>query len=110
MGSPTFAPIRDAEVQGVVWRIDSADGDALDRQEGVAASPPRYRRIEVAVTAAEGEVVDCLAYQVAEPQAEHIAPSAAYLGTMLRGARSAGLPGGYLARIEASARGDAGNV
>ena len=109
-GVADIRPDPGGEVQGVVWRIDSADGDALDRQEGVAASPPRYRRIEVAVTTAEGGVVDCLAYQVAEPQAAHIAPSAAYLETMLRGARSAGLPTGYLARIEAAARGDAGNV
>ena len=109
-GVADIRPAPGGEVQGIVWSIDAADGDALDRQEGVHASPPRYRRIEVSVTTAEGGVVDCLAYQVAEPQAAHVAPSAAYLDTMLHGARSAGLPPGYLARIEAAARGDAGNV
>ena len=94
-----------AEARGIVWRIDAAEGDALDRQEGVHATPPRYRRIEVAVTTEAGEVLDCLAYQVAEPQAGHIAPSAAYLETMLLGARAAGLPEAYIARIEAIAAG-----
>ena len=109
-GVADIRPDAGTEVQGVVWRIDGADGDALDRQEGVDATPPRYRRIEVDVTTAEGEVLNCLAYQVVEPQAPHIAPSAAYLDTMLRGARAAGLSGAYVARIEVSARGEAGEI
>ena len=109
-GVADIRPDAGAEVQGVVWRIDAADGDALDRQEGVDATPPRYRRIEVAVTTAEGEVRDCLAYQVVEPQAAQIAPSAAYLDTMLRGARAAGLSGAYVARIETIARGETGEI
>ena len=40
-----------------------------------------------------------------EPEAEHVAPSGAYLETMLRGAREAGLPESYAARIEAIAAG-----
>ncbi len=104
-GVADIRPEAGAEVRGIVWRIDAAEGDALDRQEGVHATPPRYRRIEVAVTTETGEVLDCLAYQVVEPQAEHIAPSEAYLGTMLRGGRAAGLPEAYLARIEAIAAG-----
>ncbi len=109
-GVADIRPAPGAEVWGVVWRIDAAGGDALDRQEGVHASPPRYRRIEIAVTTPEGEVLDCLAYQVVAPEAAHIAPSAAYLETMLRGARAAGLPHAYLARIEAAARGEAGAI
>lgn len=104
-GVADIRPDSAGEVWGVAWRIDAADGDALDRQEGAHASPPRYRRTEVTVTTPGGEVLDCLAYQVVEPQAEHIAPSAAYLETMLRGARAAGLPEAYVARIEAIAGG-----
>ena len=104
-GVADIRPDSGGEVWGVVWRIDAVDGAALDRQEGVHASPPRYRRIEVAVTTPGGDVLDCLAYQVVEPEAEHVAPSAAYLGTMLRGARDAGLPESYAARIDAIAAG-----
>ena len=69
------------------------------------ATPPRYRRIEVAVTTPGGDFLDCLAYQVMEPEADHIAPPAAYLDTMLRGARAAGLPEAYITQIEAIAAG-----
>lgn len=94
-----------AAVWGIVWRIAAAEGDALDRQEGVHISPPRYRRIDVTVRTTSGGAVDCLAYQVVEPEAGHIAPAAAYLDTMLRGARAAGLPRGYIARLDAIASG-----
>lgn len=104
-GVADVRPDPGGEVRGVVWRVDDADGAALDRQEGVHASPPRYRRIEVAVTTPRGEILDCLAYQVVEPEAEHVAPSAAYLETMLQGARAAGLPESHIERIEAIARG-----
>ena len=105
-GVADIRPDPGAEVRGVVWRIPAGEGAALDRQEGVHAQPPRYRRLEVAVTTAAGAVLDCLAYQVAEPEAEHVAPSAAYLETMLRGAREAGLPPAYVARLAAIARGE----
>ncbi|MYB43280.1 MAG: hypothetical protein F4X76_14110, partial [Chloroflexi bacterium] len=104
-GGADIRPDHAAEARGIVWRIDAAEGDALDRQEGVHATPPRYRRIEVAVTTEAGEVLDCLAYQVVEPQAGHIAPSAAYLETMLLGARAAGLSEAYIAQIEVIAAG-----
>ena len=104
-GVADIRPDHAAEARGIVWRIDAAEGDALDRQEGVHATPPRYRRIEVAVTTEAGEVLDCLAYQVVEPQAGHIAPSAAYLETMLLGARAAGLSEAYIAQIEVIAAG-----
>jgi len=104
-GVADIRPAPAGEVLGIVWRIAAAEGAALDRQEGVHATPPRYRRIEVTVTTPGGEVLDCLAYQVVEPQAAHIAPSEAYLGTMLRGARATGLPEAYVAQIEAIAAG-----
>ena len=98
-GVADIRPERGAEVWGAVWRIAAKEGDALDAQEGVHASPPRYRRLEVAVVTREGEALDCLAYQVVEPAAEHIAPSEAYLETLLRGARAVGLASSYVERI-----------
>jgi len=83
-----------SEVWGAVWDVPLAERAALDRQEGLHLDPPYYRRIEVAVTTPDGATLDCLAYQVATREAAHIAPSAAYLGTMLRGAAEVGLPGG----------------
>ena len=90
---------------GAVWRIPLDERAALDRQEGLHLDPPHYRRIEVTVTTPDGAALDCLAYQVATLEAAHIAPSAAYLGTMLRGAGEAGLPAGYVAAMEAVAGG-----
>ena len=96
------APV--GEVWGAVWRVPLAERDALDRQEGLHLDPPHYRRIEVTVTTRDGVSLDCLAYQVATREASHIAPSAAYLGTMLRGAEEVGLPAEYVAAMEAVAR------
>jgi hypothetical protein len=52
------------------------------------------------VTAA-GDRVQCRAYQVVSPESVHIAPSRAYLNTIVRGARAAGLPAAYIAELEA---------
>ena len=91
---------------GAVWDIPLPERAALDRQEGLHLDPPHYRRIEVAVTTSDGATLDCLAYQVATREAAHIVPSAAYLGTMLRGAAEVGLPDAYLAGIEEVAAGE----
>jgi gamma-glutamylcyclotransferase (GGCT)/AIG2-like uncharacterized protein YtfP len=91
------------EVRGAVWRVPLAERDALDRQEGLHLDPPHYRRIEVTVTTPDGAPLECLAYQVATREAAHIAPAAAYLGTMLRGAEEVGLPAEYVAAMEAVA-------
>ena len=88
------------EVWGAVWRIAITERDALDRQEGLHLDPPHYRRIEVTVTTPDGAALDCVAYQVATREAAHIAPSAAYLGTMVRGAVEVGLPEAYVAGME----------
>ena len=98
----------DGEVWGAVWRIPIAERGALDRQEGLHLDPPRYRRVEVRVTTPDGATLDCAAYQVATREAAHIAPSAAYLATMLRGAAEAGLSASSVAAIEAAARGRPG--
>ena len=93
------------EAWGAAWRIPLEERAALDRQEGLHLDPPHYRRIAVTVTTPAGDNLDCLAYQVATHEAEHIAPSDAYLGTMLRGAAEVGLPAGYVAVMEGNAGG-----
>ena len=99
-GVADIRPEPRGEVWGAVWRILAEEAAALDRQEGVDATPPRYRRREVSVTTSEGVALDCLAYQVVAPEAEPVPPSEAYLETMLRGAAAIGLPEGYVEQIE----------
>ena len=94
----------DAEVWGAVWRIPLDERPALDRQEGLHLDPPHYRRIAVTVTTPDGADFECLTYQVATREAEHIAPSPAYLDTMVRGAAEVGLPAGYVDGMQAAAK------
>ena len=103
-GVADIRPDGGAEVWGAVWRVPSGEGAALDAQEGVHASPPRYRRLEVRVATPAGKTLACLAYQVVEPEAEHVPPSEAYLATLLRGARACSLASSYVEQIEALGR------
>ena len=93
-----------AEVWGAVWRIPLDERPALDRQEGLHLDPPHYRRLAVTVTTPGGDDLECAAYQVATREAAHIAPSPAYLGTMLSGAAEVGLPPGYVEAMRVVAR------
>lgn len=96
----------DAEVWGAVWRIPLDERPALDRQEGLHLDPPHYRRIAVTVTTPGGDDLECAAYQVATREAAHIAPSPAYLGTMLQGAAEVGLPQAYVESMRGGTEGD----
>ena len=89
------------ETWGALWAIDAEHSRALDEQEGVFRDPPAYRRILVEVTTPAGDRVRCRAYQVVAPSPEGFLPSPAYKETILRGARSLGLPRPYLERLEA---------
>lgn len=102
-GVADVLPAPGAEVWGVVWRITTEESDALDRQEGLHLDPPAYRRIELLVQPPTGEPLACRSYVVAAPSAEHIPPAAAYLDTMLSGARDGGLPEPYIEQIAARA-------
>lgn len=93
----------DGEVWGAVWRIPLDERTALDRQEGLHLDPPHYRRIAVTVTTPDGADLECLAYQVATREAAHIAPSPAYLYTMVRGAGEVALPAAYVEAMRAVA-------
>lgn len=87
-----------------MWRIALDERPTLDRQEGLHLDPPHYRRIAVTVTTPDGGDFECLAYQVATREAAHIAPSPAYLDTMLRGAAEVGLPGAYVDGMQTAAK------
>ncbi len=91
------------EVWGALWLIEAAEAPALDAQEGVQLSLPRYLRVRLEVERAAGDRVRCLAYRVATgaAAASELAPSAAYRDTMLRGARAFGLPAAYVDRLAA---------
>ena len=91
------------EVWGALWVIDGAHAHALDEQEGVFRAPPAYQRYRVSVELPAGDRVTCRAYQVVAPDLRGFAPSPAYKATILRGARACGLPGAYIARLEAIA-------
>lgn len=104
-GVADVLPAPGAEVWGVVWRIATEESDALDRQEGLHLDPPAYRRSELLVQPPTGEPLACRSYVVVAPSAEHIPPAAAYLETMLAGARDCGLPGPYIEQIAVRAGG-----
>ena len=100
-GVADIRPQPEGEVWGAVWCIATDESARLDRQEGVHATPPRYRRIDVAVVTPEGDALECLAYQVVTPATHEIPPSPRYRQTMLRGARACALPPDYVERIAA---------
>lgn len=88
---------------GALWIIDAEHSRPLDEQEGVFRDPPAYRRLTVEVTTPVGDRVRCRSYQVVTPEPAGFLPSPAYKETILRGARALGLPGEYVARLEALA-------
>jgi hypothetical protein len=90
-----------AEVWGALWSIVEAESEELDRQEGLFRDPPAYRRLNVEVATPAGDLVACRSYQVAAPDLAGHAPSPAYKETLLRGARTLGLPADYIASLEA---------
>jgi len=83
-------------VIGVLYRCDEAALARLDAYE------QGYDRLAVRVTLEGGEPRAAMAY-VARPEhtADEGAPTAAYLGIILRGARRHGLPDAYVRSIEA---------
>ena len=100
-GVADVRPEPGSEVWGALWLIDDEHSEPLDRQEGLFRDPPAYRRIQVPLKTANGDLVTCRSYEVADPHPDGYLPSPAYLETMLRGARAVALPEHYLAALEA---------
>ena len=85
-----------AHVWGVAYRIARAEGEHLDRTEGVLGG--LYERLPVVVTAA-ADRLQAFTYRssFASPGRK---PSARYLGLLLDGARCHGLPLEYVRGLE----------
>ena len=86
-----------SRIAGVLYQISRDDADRLDRTEGV----PRgvYARVPVEVHVDGGERIAAFTYESALRQ-PHRKPSARYLGLLLDGARTHGLPEEYVAWLE----------
>ena len=63
--------------------------------------PPAYRRVTVEVTTPSGDRVRCRSYQVVMPDPRTPPPSKSFKETLVRGARTVGLPASYVARLAA---------
>jgi gamma-glutamylcyclotransferase (GGCT)/AIG2-like uncharacterized protein YtfP len=81
----------------VLYELDEAHLDALDRKEGNGWA---YRREPVRVSSSpDGAEHEALAYRVIEPSANEVAPSAAYLHALADAARARDLPDAYVAAL-----------
>ncbi len=89
------------EVWGALWLVPAEESHALDEHEGLFREPPAYRRIMVDVTTPSGDRVRCRSYQVVAPNPRTPAPSKAFKDTLVRGARTVGLPASYVAQLAA---------
>jgi cation transport regulator ChaC len=85
-------------VWGVAYLLRAEDFERLDRTEGVHRG--FYTREAVTVTTEDGASIAGFTYRSPFSTAGR-KPSARYLGLLLDGARSHGLPAEYVARLEA---------
>ncbi|XP_046585241.1 gamma-glutamylcyclotransferase-like isoform X1 [Haliotis rubra] len=84
-----------SSVWGVIWQLDMADSDNLDRQER------RYQRRTVTVTTPDGTTHTCRTYELdGEFDISHT-PSPQYKDVIVRGAKQSGLPQAYISQLEA---------
>ena len=100
-GVGDMQPAPGDEIWGALWLVAAEESRALDEHMGLFRDPPAYARTIVEVTTPAGDVVRCRSYAVAEPNLDEYLPSPAYRDAVVRGARSAGLPAAYIARLEA---------
>ena len=100
-GVADILPSTGDEVWGALWLVPPEESHALDEHEGLFREPPAYRRVTVEVTTPSGDRVRCRSYQVATPDPRTPPPSKAFKDTLLRGARTVGLPASYVARLAA---------
>jgi gamma-glutamylcyclotransferase (GGCT)/AIG2-like uncharacterized protein YtfP len=90
-----------ASVCGCVWELAEEEVAALDVREGVAATPPGYRRLNVTVVAGR-EAVAVFTYTVVEKSPVALAPTIEYARLMVDGARERGLPLEYQTQLRAT--------
>jgi len=83
-------------VEGVVWEIDEAEQQALDKYEGY---PTLYLHKEIQVRSRIGKMIAALAYAMANPGRE-MAPSKRYKQLLISGAEEHGLSDEYIDLLE----------
>ena len=95
-GIANILPFDGTQVYGVLWTVSERDLENLDRLEGIADGITR--RQSLAVQSASGERVDAVVYMA--PDVATGPPKEGYLERILRGARIARLPEGYITELE----------
>jgi cation transport regulator ChaC len=90
-------PLPGARVWGAVYLLTTADGERLDRSEGVHFGA--YRRLDVEVRQADDTTRRAFTYCSSRTRPDR-KPSARYLGLMVEGARQRGLPDEYVRWLE----------
>ncbi len=94
-GSTDIVPDAEAEVWGVLYEVEDADLDTLDRSEDV---PTAYRRETVAVEDAEGREHQAVTY-VANRTGDFL-PHRDYLHLIVEGAEARGLPTEWIRHLK----------
>lgn len=88
--------VSSSTVHGVIYRIDASELPSLDRAEGRGYG---YERIELEVTA-DGRAQTVITYKATKTDSS-LKPYSWYHAFVLFGAREHGLPGEYIAGLEA---------
>lgn len=90
-GALSVRPRLGASVPGVLYEVDDAGWAALDDKEG---APRFYARVEVTAITEGGDERRAVTYEVVPARREtaHVAPTDAYVETVLRGLRAHRLP------------------
>ncbi|MCD6327862.1 gamma-glutamylcyclotransferase [bacterium] len=96
-GVADIPPSEGDRVEGVIYEIGDDDAFRLDEFEGVAEEC--YERKQLRLTLPAGEIIEAFAYKAIE-QGE-FAPSTAYIGHLISGAKYHGLSPEYIAMLEA---------
>jgi gamma-glutamylcyclotransferase (GGCT)/AIG2-like uncharacterized protein YtfP len=94
-GVADIVPDAEAEVWGVLSRVEESDLASLDEYEGV---PVGYRRERLTVIDDSGREHAAVTY-VAN-RTGHFAPSKGYVEIIVKGARERGLPADYVRQLE----------
>jgi gamma-glutamylcyclotransferase (GGCT)/AIG2-like uncharacterized protein YtfP len=90
-------PAAGERVWGVLYEVGPEIVAELDRKEGAGWA---YVRAPVRVRRPDGAEVDAFLYTVLHKEPSEVAPSAAYLARLVRGARRRGLPEAYVRKLE----------
>lgn len=103
-GGAVIDAIDGETVHGVLFEISRTQMEAMDREEFDQSRDREQRGLRTQVTVdAEGESVEAEVYTVRD-EGGHCAPSAVYLGHILRGLEAAGHDAAVLESVRRSAR------